>query len=197
VYNARDGVNRTDGLGVQRPTMKGIANMARARPRLGISACLLGQPTRYDGGDKLDAFLRDTLGRQFELVPICPEVEAGLGVPREPMRLEGEAQRPRLVTRQTRRDLTETMETWARRRVVELEKEHLAGFIFKARSPSCGMAGVELWVGSGAPRRIAIGLFARAFMEHCPQLPVEEDERLHDAALRAAFVEKALAAGRG
>ncbi len=182
VYNTGKSILRST---VQAPNhQKGAMNTPVTRLRLGISACLLGQSTRYDGGHKLDAFLRDTLGAQFELVPLCPEVEAGFGVPREAMRLGGDAPDVRLVTRRTRRDMTEKMESWAERRVTELEKEKLAGFIFKSRSPSCAVHGG------------AVGLFARAFMERFPQLPVEEDERLHDDALRAAFLGKLLAAGR-
>ena len=168
--------------------------------RLGISACLMGRPTRYDGGHRLDVLLRDAFGGRFEFFPLCPEAEAGFGVPREPMRLEGDPQRPRLMTRRTRRDLTEAMESWARSRVVELEKEKLAGFIFKARSPCCGVHGCGAVGTQNFPSEsivspsCAAGLFARAFMEHFPRVPVEEDERLHDDAIREAFIKKACAA---
>lgn len=157
---------------------------AHFRLRLGVSACLLGRPTRYDGGHKLDAVLRDALAERFELVPICPEAEAGLGVPREPMRLEGDPEHPRLIARQTRRDLTDVLESWARRRVAALETERLAGFVLKARSPSCG-------VHCGGETQFT-GLFARAVMERFPHLPVEDDERLHDDAARAEFIRRVI-----
>ena len=105
---------------------------------IGVSACLLGEKVRFDGGHKHDPYLTDTLGPFFDYVPVCPEVEAGFGVPREPMHLEGDPAEPRLVTLNTHRDLTAAMRTWAQRRVRQLEKEHLHGFVFKANSPSSG-----------------------------------------------------------
>lgn len=157
--------------------------------RMGVSACLLGEKVRYDGGHQWDRYITDTLGQYFEFVPVCPEVEIGLPVPREALRLVGEAQRPRLVTSRSGQDLTERMESWAQQRVVELEREGLCGFIFKGRSPSSGMARVKLYEPSGIPSQKGIGLFARAFMQHFPLLPVEEDGRLHDPKLRENFIE--------
>lgn len=159
------------------------------RIRIGISSCLLGENVRYDGGHKLDHFLRDTLGQFVEYVPVCPEVECGLPVPREAMRLVGSAESPQLLTVRTRRDMTAQMQRWAGRRVVELEKEGLSGFIFKSNSPSSGMEKVKVYTDAGVPRKIGVGLFARTFMEHFPLLPVEEEGRLHDAVLRERFIE--------
>ncbi len=164
--------------------------------RLGISACLLGEKVRYDGGHKLDAFLRDTLGRWVEYVPVCPEVGCGLPVPREAMRLTGSPEAPRLVTVHTGRDLTEVMTSWARRRVEELAAEGLAGFIFKGRSPSSAMADAKVYNAKGVPVARAPGLFARAFMERFPLLPVEDDGRLHDAVLRERFIESVFTLAR-
>jgi uncharacterized protein YbgA (DUF1722 family)/uncharacterized protein YbbK (DUF523 family) len=157
--------------------------------RLGISACLLGEQVRYDGGHKWDRFLTDTLGKYAEFVPVCPEVECGLGVPREAMRLVGDPQNPRLVTIRSGLDHTERMLGWARTRVVELEKEGLCGFIFKSGSPSSGMERVKVYGPSGTPAKTGVGLFARAFMEHFPLLPVEDEGRLHDPVLRENFIE--------
>lgn len=157
--------------------------------RMGVSACLLGEKVRYDGGHQWDRYLTDTLGQYFDFVPVCPEVEIGLPVPREALRLVGEAERPRLVTSRSGQDLTERMETWAEQRVVELEREGLCGFIFKGRSPSSGMARVKLYEPSGIPSQKGVGLFARIFMQHFPLLPVEEDGRLHDPKLRENFIE--------
>jgi len=157
--------------------------------RMGASACLLGEKVRYDGGHQWDRYLTGTLSQYFDFVPVCPEVEIGLPVPREALRLTGEAERPRLVTSRSGEDLTERMESWAEQRVVELEREGLCGFIFKGRSPSSGMARVKLYEPSGIPSQKGVGLFARIFMEHFPLLPVEEDGRLHDPKLRENFIE--------
>jgi uncharacterized protein YbbK (DUF523 family) len=119
--------------------------------KLGISACLLGKNVRYDGGHKLDRFLTDTLGQYVEYVPVCPEVECGLPVPRESMHLEGDPESPRLVTSQTKQDMTERMISWAKTRAVELEKEVLCGFIFKSDSPSSGMERVRVYNEKGMP----------------------------------------------
>ena len=160
------------------------------RVKLGISACLLGQNVRYDGGHKLDRFLRDTLGQYVEYVSVCPEVECGLPVPRESMRLEGNPDSPRLVTIHTKQDLTEQMVRWAQKRVLELEKENLCGFIFKSDSPSSGMGGVKVYGEKGMPVKKGVGIFAKIFMRHFPLLPVEEEGRLHDPKIRENFIER-------
>ncbi|MBN1267952.1 MAG: DUF523 and DUF1722 domain-containing protein [Kiritimatiellae bacterium] len=158
--------------------------------RLGISTCLLGERVRYDGQHKLDRFLTDTLGRYVTYIPVCPEYEVGLGVPREAMRLVGDPQNPRLVTQKTKIDHTDRMLAWSRRRVRELEKENLDGYIFKSKSPSSGMEAVKVYLDSGQVVKKGIGLFARVFMEHFPLLPVEDEGRLHDPALRENFIER-------
>ena len=158
--------------------------------RLGVSTCLLGEPVRFDGGHKLDRFVRDTLGRYVEFVPVCPEVECGLSIPREAMHLSGDPDAPRLVTVRTGKDLTDQMRSWAAGRVGELEGEQLCGFIFKSNSPSSGMERVKLHDANHIPSPRGVGLFARAFMDHFPLLPVEEDGRLHDAGLRENFIER-------
>ena len=157
--------------------------------RLGISACLLGQNVRYDGGHKLDRYLTDTLGQYVEYVPVCPEVECGLGIPRESMRLVGDPQSPRLVTVRSGQDLTERMLSWAVGRVGELEKEGLCGFIFKSDSPSSGMERVKVYNEKGMPEKAGRGMFAKTFMDHFPLIPVEEEGRLHDPKLRENFIE--------
>ena len=157
--------------------------------KLGISACLLGEKVRYDGGHKLDRYLTNTLGRYVDYVPVCPEVEAGFGIPRETMHLEGDLNAPRLVTRKTKRDLTEPMLEWARKRVAELEAQDLCGFIFKSRSPSSGMERIPVFNEKGMPVKKGVGLFARTFMDHFPLLPVEDEGRLHDPKLRENFIE--------
>jgi uncharacterized protein YbgA (DUF1722 family)/uncharacterized protein YbbK (DUF523 family) len=158
--------------------------------RIGVSSCLLGEKVRYDGGHKLDRYITRTLGRHFQLVGVCPEVEYGLPVPREPMHLSGNPDTPRLVTIRTGIDHTDGMRAWAARRVRDLEKEDLAGFIFKSRSPSSGMRGVKVYTNGKAPVNKGVGLFARTFMEHFPLIPVEDDGRLNDATIRGNFIER-------
>jgi uncharacterized protein YbgA (DUF1722 family)/uncharacterized protein YbbK (DUF523 family) len=160
--------------------------------RLGVSACLLGQEVRFDGGHQLDRFITDTLGRYVEFVPVCPEVECGLGVPREAMRLVGDPEAPRLMTVRTKIDYTDRMIPWAQKRVQELEQEDLCGFIFKSKSPSSGMERVRVYSEppQGSPVTKGVGMFARIFMEHFPLLPVEEEGRLHDPVLRENFIER-------
>jgi len=159
------------------------------RPRIGVSACLLGEKVRYDGQHARDHFLTDTFGRFVDWVPVCPEVECGLGVPREPIRLEGDPDDPRLVTVRTKQDLTARMKAWAKARVRELEKEDLDGYIFKSGSPSSGMERVKVYDERGVPRKVGVGMFARAFMDRFPLLPVEDEGRLHDDVLRETFIE--------
>ncbi len=164
----------------------------QARPiRLGVSACLLGQPVRYDGGHKHDRWITGELGRYVEFVPVCPEVEAGFGVPRESMRLVGDPESPSLITNVSGQDKTSAMESWAKRRVEELASEDLCGFIFKSKSPSSGMTRVKVYSAKGGmPVHKGVGIFARAFMARFPLLPVEDEGRLHDPKLRENFIER-------
>jgi uncharacterized protein YbgA (DUF1722 family)/uncharacterized protein YbbK (DUF523 family) len=158
--------------------------------KLGISACLLGEEVRFDGGHKLDRFITETLGKFVDFVPVCPEVECGLGIPREAMHLVAAPDGPRLVTVRTGVDHTERLLAWARKRVGELEREELCGFIFKSDSPSSGMERVKIYSGKGMAAKTGVGLFAREFMHHFPLLPVEEEGRLHDPGLRENFLER-------
>lgn len=158
--------------------------------RLGISRCLLGDEVRFDGGHKRDGFLTDVLGRYVEWVPVCPEVEAGLGTPREAMRLIGDPQRPRLVTIKSGTDHTSAVEKMTENRVKELEALDLSGYVFKKGSPSCGIERVRIYNEDGMPNRNGVGLFARSFIEQFPLIPVEEEGRLCDAPLRENFIER-------
>jgi uncharacterized protein YbbK (DUF523 family) len=169
---------------------------AMIKIKLGISSCLLGVNVRYDGGHKLDSFLKDTLGAYVDYVPVCPEVECGLGVPRESMHLEGEPENPRLVTTGSNQDRTDLLVDWVLKRVVELEAENLYGFIFKSDSPSCGMERVKVYNEKGMAVKTGIGIFARIFKEHFPLLPVEDEGRLHDPILREKFIERIFALKR-
>lgn len=162
----------------------------KERVKIGISSCLLGNMVRWNGGHKLDRYLANTLGQFVEYVPVCPEVEAGFGVPRETFRLVGDPARPRLITFKSQTDHTDQMTRWAQKRVKELEKEDLCGFIFKSDSPSSGMIRVKVYSEKGMPEKKGVGLFARAYMDHFPLIPVEEDGRLHDPAIRENFIER-------
>jgi len=161
--------------------------------KIGISSCLLGKRVRFDGGHKRDAYITDILGPYVKFVPVCPEIEVGMPVPREAVRLVGEAENPRMVGNKTSEDWTERMNRYARQRVRRQNLADLSGFIFKNRSPSCGMERVKLYVKPGTVEPKGVGLFARAFMEHHPNLPVEDEGRLSDAGLRDNFVVRVFA----
>ena len=160
------------------------------KPRVGISSCLLGEMVRYSGGHSRDRFLTDTFGKYVDWVPVCPEAECGLPVPREAMRLVGDPETPRLLTIDSRIDHTDRVLRWAKRRVRELTGDDLVGFVFKSRSPSCGTGRVKIY-GEGATHRgTGAGLFVRAFTQRFPLLPIEDEGRLHDPIVRENFIER-------
>jgi uncharacterized protein YbgA (DUF1722 family)/uncharacterized protein YbbK (DUF523 family) len=156
---------------------------------IGVSACLLGENVRWNGGHARDRFITDILSQYVDFVQVCPEVEAGFPVPRETFRLVGDPENPRLVTSKNKVDHTDRMRRWAAKRVAELEKENLCGFIFKKDSPNSGLFRVKVYSDSGMPVKQGVGLFARAFTERFPRVPVEEEGRLHDPVLRETFIE--------
>lgn len=155
--------------------------------KIGVSACLIGKRVRYDGGHKYNASLIRELGESFMLVPCCPEVEYGLSVPREPMRLEARyfsPTIPTIVTVTTRVEHTDGMKRWSGERLSLLEKEGIRGFIFKARSPSCGLKGVDVYTGEDVFMK-GQGIFAAAFTKRFPDLPaIEEEDLNHPQAVR-------------
>jgi uncharacterized protein YbgA (DUF1722 family)/uncharacterized protein YbbK (DUF523 family) len=156
---------------------------------IGVSSCLLGNKVRFDSGHKHDRYITGTLGTFFEFVPVCPEVECGLPVPRESMRLVGDPENPLLLTSRTGLDHTSRMKDWASSRVEQLAASDLCGFIFKSKSPSSGMERVKVYGKNNMPRAVGVGLFARTFKERFPLIPVEEEGRLHDMVLRENFIE--------
>ena len=161
--------------------------------KIGISACLLGEKVRFDGGHKRDAYITDILGPFVTFVPVCPEVELGLGTPRETLRLvrlEGEAH---MVTPRRGADHTAAMNAYAHRRVEELTRLDLSGYILKKDSPSCGMERVRVYDENAVPARTGRGLFAAVLLERMPHLPIEEEGRLQDPRLRENFVERVFA----
>ena len=164
---------------------------------IGISACLLGEKVRFDGGHKHDVYLTDTLGAYFDYVPICPEVGCGLPVPRESMHLVGTLENNRLIGNKTGTDYTEQMQAFCDRTVESLRSRTLHAFIFRAKSPSSGLFRVKLYTPDGMPTtQHTSGLFARTFVRAFPGLPCEEDGRLHDPELRENFIERVFALKR-
>lgn len=161
--------------------------------RIGISSCILGNRVRFDGGHKHDALVAESLQPWVKWIAVCPEVELGLGTPRETLHLAGSQEAVRLVTTRSGIDHTDAMEAYSQRRIAELESMRLHGYILKRASPSCGMERVRLYSGRGAAEKKGVGLFARALLEKWPLLPVEEDGRLHDPALRENFIERIFA----
>jgi uncharacterized protein YbgA (DUF1722 family)/uncharacterized protein YbbK (DUF523 family) len=156
--------------------------------RLGISTCLLGENVRFDGGHKHDQYLTGTLAQFVEWVPVCPEVEIGLGTPRESLHLAGDPAAPRMVTTKTNRDHTEAMLKFSQAKTEQLKSLQLNGYILKKDSPSCGMERVRVYSEKGMAARNGIGLFARVLMEQMPNLPIEEEGRLNDPRLRENFI---------
>jgi uncharacterized protein YbgA (DUF1722 family)/uncharacterized protein YbbK (DUF523 family) len=162
--------------------------------RIGISTCLLGQEVRFDGGHKHDRFVTGTLGRWFTFIPVCPEVEVGMGIPRETVRLvSGGGDDLRMLGGKTEKDWTTVMNRYAQKRVRALEGMGLHGYLLKKGSPSCGMERVKVYTPAGMPVGASPGLFARALMEAMPLLPVEEEGRLNDPILRENFIERVFA----
>ena len=160
--------------------------------RLGVSSCLLGNAVRYDGGHEKDAFVTGVLGRFVTFVPACPEVEVGMGTPRETVRLVRLGGGVRMIGHRSETDHTDAMRRWAEGRVRRLEAEDLCGWVLKKDSPSCGMERVKVH-SKGAVTRSGRGLFAQALMERMPLLPVEEEGRLDDPRLRENFIERVFA----
>ena len=158
--------------------------------RVGVSSCLLGQEVRYDSGHKKDRYLTDILDDYVEWVSVCPEVESGMPTPRPAMRLVEDGQNVRMAEIKTNIDHTTQMTKFSQLRVRKLRDQNLCGYILKKNSPSCGMTRVKIWKDKGMPRRDGRGLYASALMDAYPNLPVEEEGRLHDAPLRENFIER-------
>lgn len=166
--------------------------MTFTRPlRLGISACLLGQRVRYDGGHKRNRFIAGTFTRYFEFVPVCPEVAIGLGVPRPPLRLVGSPAKPRAVgVENPTLDVTSKLAAYGRRQARALDE--LDGYLFKSRSPSCGVGSAQVFSPHGRARG-AHGVYAGAFLAAQPLLPAEEEDRLDEPSRRDHFLERVFA----
>jgi uncharacterized protein YbgA (DUF1722 family)/uncharacterized protein YbbK (DUF523 family) len=164
--------------------------MEDQRIKLGISSCLLGAKVRYDGKHRLNPFLKETLGQFVKWIPVCPEVECGLPVPREAMQLVGYPMNVRLLTIKKKVDYTDLMKEYTFSKIPSLREENLSGFIFKSKSPSSGMQGVDIYNSKGQPEFKGTGLFAEEVMCHFPLMPVEDDTRLHNSVIRENFIER-------
>lgn len=157
--------------------------------KLGISSCLLGETVRYDGGHKRDRYITDTLSQYFEFLPVCPEVAIGLGVPRPTIRLESGHDAPRAIIKaEENRDVSHELDAYGQRMGKQLNT--ISGYILKSRSPSCGMERVKVYDETGMPTKAGSGIYAKAFMQSQPLLPVEEEGRLNDPPLRDNFIER-------
>lgn len=167
--------------------------MDKPEIRVGISQCLLGEEVRFDGGHKHDPFITETLGKYFHWVSVCPEVEVGMGIPRESVQLVDLNGDVRMLGVRSRKDHTDAMMRFSAKRVNQLKKEKLHGFILKRGSPSCGMERVRIYGTSGMPSAKGSGLFAGELLKQFPLMPVEEEGRLHDLRLRENFIERVFA----
>jgi uncharacterized protein YbbK (DUF523 family) len=162
-----------------------VASLDAPKIRVGVSTCLLGEPVRHDAGHKRDEWIAVELGRHFEIVPVCPEVEVGMGVPREPVALVHEGGEVRMRATTSDRDHTRAMRDYAARRAAALAALPISGYVLKSRSPSCGLQNVV--IARAQPGR---GLFAHALIEALPDLPVVEEEDLRTPAQREQFVRR-------
>ncbi|MDH3892905.1 MAG: DUF523 and DUF1722 domain-containing protein [candidate division Zixibacteria bacterium] len=165
-------------------------------PAIGVSSCLLGKPVRFDGGHKLDRYITEVLGKVFAFVPVCPEVETGMGVPRETIDLHGTRTSPRLIGNDSGRDRTQEMKRWSSQRLRRPDFEHLCGFILKSKSPTCGLKKVRLLDQMGRSSLRGQGLFATALLRQYPLLPVVEERELSDESVRENFVVRLFACHR-
>ena len=164
-----------------------MSSKSPSRIPIGISSCLLGESVRYDGGHKRNAYLVDVLGKYFEFIPFCPEVAIGLGTPRPPIRLTGNASSPRAVgVKNPQLDVSDALMDYARSVVADAPR--LCGYVLKRGSPSCGMERVKVYDSNGMPSGFSSGLYAGVIMRAFPTLPVEEEGRLSDPILRESFV---------
>jgi uncharacterized protein YbgA (DUF1722 family)/uncharacterized protein YbbK (DUF523 family) len=156
--------------------------------KIGISSCLLGESVRFDSGHKKNSYITGVLKDYFEFVPFCPEVEIGLGVPREPIRLISSENGTRCVgTKNSELDVTDRLNDIAEKQ--QSWHSDLCGYILKKDSPSCGMERVKIY-SEKMPSRKGVGIYANRLIENFPYLPVEEEGRLEDAHLRENFIQR-------
>jgi len=161
--------------------------------RIGVSSCLLGHKVRYDGKHKKDSFITDVLAPSITIVDVCPEIEIGMGVPREPVRITDVGSGQRLVGTKSGDDWTLRMCKYVCKRVSQEDIKILSGFVFRSKSPSCGVNHVKVYGNKGDRPKFGSGLFAAEFVKTYPDLPVEEDSRLCDKEVRDNFLARVFA----
>lgn len=164
-----------------------------SRIKVGISSCLLGEKVRWNGDHRQDRVVKDLLGQFFEWVPTCPEVEIGMGIPREAVQLTGNPKAPRMVGNTTGTDWTQRMNLYSKKRSIELAKMNVCGYIFKSRSPSCGIARIKVYGNNDDSTLGGRGLFANAFLQQCALVPIEDEDRLQDPRIRENFITRVFA----
>ena len=160
------------------------------KPRIAVSACLVGEAVRYDGDHKRHPQVVGLLASLFELLPVCPEVEIGLGIPREPIQLEQTSAGVRLVAVRSRQDYTLRMQEFARRTTAQIESWQACGYLFKSKSPSCGLQMVKLFNKSGSCQQSGRGIFAQELQQYGLSLPLAEETALEDPTTRKHFIEQ-------
>ena len=159
--------------------------------KIGVSSCLLGEKVRWNGDHKQDRYVKDILGAYFHYVPVCPEFEVGMGVPRETVALYGSLEEPQMVSKKSRINWTQKMNRFNKERISQLDREDLSGFIFKSKSPSCGFGRVPVYSEEEPGKaRHGAGMFANAFIKAFPLIPVEDEGRLHDPRIKENFIIK-------
>ncbi|MDH5458214.1 MAG: DUF523 and DUF1722 domain-containing protein [Nitrospinota bacterium] len=157
--------------------------------KIGVSSCLLGEKVRWNGDHKQDRYVREILGNYFEYVPVCPEMEVGMGVPRETVALYGTLEEPKMISKKSKIDWTERMNRYLKDRINQLTRDELSGYIFKSKSPSCGIARVPVFSETDRSKaRHGAGMFANAFIKRFPLVPIEDEGRLNDAKIRESFI---------
>ncbi len=157
--------------------------------KIGVSSCLIGEKVRWNGDHKQNHYVREVLGHYFEYVPVCPEVEVGMGTPRETVALYGPRENPKMISRKSHIDWTSPMRHYIKNRIPELNKEDLCGYIFKSKSPSCGLARIPVYSDfTHQKARHGAGLFADAFKTKYPWVPTEDEGRLNDFKIRENFL---------
>ena len=157
--------------------------------KIGVSSCLLGEKVRWNGDHKQDRYVREILGNYFEYVPVCPEMEVGMGVPRETVALYGTLEEPKMISKKSKIDWTERMNRYLKDRINQLTRDELSGYIFKSKSPSCGIARVPVFSETDRSKaRHGAGMFSNAFIKKFPLVPIEDEGRLNDAKIRESFI---------
>ena len=159
--------------------------------KIGVSSCLLGEKVRWNGDHKQNHYVRVVLAKYFEYVSVCPEMEVGMGVPRETVALYGNLEKSRMISKKTQTYWTKPMKSYIKTRISSLALDNLCGYIFKNKSPSCGLGRIPVYAAFGSNKvRHGMGMFAKEFTENYPLIPTEDEGRLNDPKIRENFIVK-------